>query len=237
MGANAQTSVPAFTAGQVLTAAQVTGINTGIPVFASSTERDAAFGGTGEKTLAEGQMAYLEDTNATQYYDGSSWAAVAGGKILAVKHALFTGTQTNSTASAANFAVTDLSITHTLADSSNILIISAYFGAAGSSTNAGRVGIAVANDGTLVNIADTAGSRTLTSAWQRLAGTLNTANIALSICSVYAPGDTSSHTYTVRAINMSASTQTVYINRTPDDQDQAQEGRATSGLVIQEVSA
>ena len=59
MGANAQTSVPAFTAGQVLTAAQVTGINTGIPVFASSTERDAAFGGTGEKTLAEGQMAYL----------------------------------------------------------------------------------------------------------------------------------------------------------------------------------
>jgi len=84
MGANAQTSVPAFTSGQVLTAAQVTQINTGIPVFASSTERDAAFGGTGEKTLAEGQMAYLEDTNATQYYDGSSWAAVAGGKILQV---------------------------------------------------------------------------------------------------------------------------------------------------------
>ena len=79
MGANAQTSVPAFTAGQVLTAAQVTGINTGIPVFASSTERDAAFGGTGEKTLAEGQMAYLEDTDETQYYDGSSWAAVGGG--------------------------------------------------------------------------------------------------------------------------------------------------------------
>ena len=76
MGANAQTSVPAFTAGQVLTAAQVTGINTGIPVFASSTERDAAFGGTGEKTLAEGQMAYLEDTNETQYYDGSSWLSV-----------------------------------------------------------------------------------------------------------------------------------------------------------------
>jgi hypothetical protein len=78
MGANAQTSVPAFTAGQVLTAAQVTQINTGIPVFASSTERDAAFGGAGEKTLAEGQMAYLEDTNATQYYDGSSWTELGG---------------------------------------------------------------------------------------------------------------------------------------------------------------
>jgi len=82
MGANAQTSVPAFTSGQVLTAAQVTQINTGIPVFASSTERDAAFGGTGEKTLAEGQMAYLEDTDETQYYDGSSWAVVGGGGLV-----------------------------------------------------------------------------------------------------------------------------------------------------------
>lgn len=73
MGANAQTSVPAFVTGQTLTAAQQTQINTGIPVFATTATRDAAFGGTGEKTLAEGQMAYLEDSNTTQYYDGSAW--------------------------------------------------------------------------------------------------------------------------------------------------------------------
>ena len=71
--ANTQTSVPVFTSGQVLTAAQQNQINTGIPVFADSTARDAAFGGTGEKTLAEGQFAFLEDTNATQFYDGSTW--------------------------------------------------------------------------------------------------------------------------------------------------------------------
>jgi hypothetical protein len=76
MGANAQTAVPAFTAGQVLTAEQQTQINTGIPVFATTTTRDAAFGGTGEKTLAEGQFAYIEATNTTQYYDGSSWQTV-----------------------------------------------------------------------------------------------------------------------------------------------------------------
>ena len=76
MGANAQTSVPAFVTGQVLTAQQQTEINTGIPVFATSVERDAAFGGTGEKTLAEGQFAFLEDTNTTQFYDGSSWLPV-----------------------------------------------------------------------------------------------------------------------------------------------------------------
>jgi hypothetical protein len=76
MGANAQTSVPVFTAGQVLTAQQQTEINTGIPVFATTTTRDAAFGGTGEKTLAEGQMAYIENiagSSAVQYYDGAAW--------------------------------------------------------------------------------------------------------------------------------------------------------------------
>ena len=77
MGANAQTSVPTFTAGEVLTAANMNiSARTGIPVFADTTARDAAFGGTGEKTLAEGQFAYIEASNATQYYDGSSWQSV-----------------------------------------------------------------------------------------------------------------------------------------------------------------
>jgi hypothetical protein len=76
MGVNAQTAVPAFTAGQVLTAAQMTEINTGIPVFATTTTRDAAFGGTGEKVLAEGQYAYIEATNTTQFYDGAAWQTV-----------------------------------------------------------------------------------------------------------------------------------------------------------------
>jgi len=76
MGANAQIAVPVFTAGQVLTAAQVTQINTGIPVFATTTTRDAAFGGAGEKTLAQGQFCYLESTGKLQVYTGSAWANV-----------------------------------------------------------------------------------------------------------------------------------------------------------------
>jgi hypothetical protein len=74
--ANTQTSVPAFVASQVLTAQQQTEINTGIPVFATTVTRDAAFGGAGEKALAEGQFAYIEATNTTQYYDGANWQAV-----------------------------------------------------------------------------------------------------------------------------------------------------------------
>ena len=74
MGANATTTVPTYTAGQVLEAADLNITNSGVPVFADSSARDAAFGGTGEKVLAEGQLAYLEDTNKVQYYDGSSWS-------------------------------------------------------------------------------------------------------------------------------------------------------------------
>ena len=74
MGANAQTAVPTFTAGEVLTAANMNiSARTGVPVFADSTARDAAFGGTGEKTLAEGQFAYLENSNLLQVYNGSVW--------------------------------------------------------------------------------------------------------------------------------------------------------------------
>lgn len=82
MGANAQTAVPSFTAGQVLTAAQQTQINTGIPVFATTTTRDDAFGGAGEKTLAEGQMAYIEATKTTQYYNGTTWVSTDGMPLL-----------------------------------------------------------------------------------------------------------------------------------------------------------
>ena len=73
MGANAQTTVPTFTATQVLTADQQNqSARTGVPVFASTATRNDAFGGTGEKTLAEGQLCYVEGTGL-QTYNGTSW--------------------------------------------------------------------------------------------------------------------------------------------------------------------
>jgi hypothetical protein len=98
MGANAQTTVPTFTAAQVLTADQMNqSARTGVPVFANTTARDAAFGGTGEKTLAEGQLCYLEDgigVAALQYYDGSNWISLTGGGLVFINSASFT-TQTS----------------------------------------------------------------------------------------------------------------------------------------------
>jgi hypothetical protein len=83
MGANAQIAVPVFTAGQTLTALQQTQINTGIPVFATTTTRDAAFGGAGEKTLAQGQFCYLESTGKLQVYTGSVWSNVGSSTNVA----------------------------------------------------------------------------------------------------------------------------------------------------------
>ena len=93
MGANAQTTVPTFTAAQVLTADQLNQrARTGVPVFADTTARDAAFGGSGEKTLAEGQLCYLESTDKVQFYNGTSWANL--GSVTNVDEFTASGTWT-----------------------------------------------------------------------------------------------------------------------------------------------
>lgn len=98
MGANAQTTVPLFTSGQVLTAAQQnTSAGTGVPVFATTATRDAAFGGS-NKALAEGQLCYIEASDIVQYYSGSAWATVgpisAGALTFIKSQAIGSGVQT-----------------------------------------------------------------------------------------------------------------------------------------------
>ena len=75
--ANEQVKVPLFAAAEILTAANMNlSAGTGVPVFATTVTRDAAFGGAGEKVLAEGQLCYLSASNIVQYYDGAAWATV-----------------------------------------------------------------------------------------------------------------------------------------------------------------
>jgi hypothetical protein len=95
---NEQTSVPLFTAGEVLTAANMNiSAGTGVPVFTNTTTRDAAFGGAGEKVLAEGQLCYLSDSNIVQYYSGASWATVgpaSSGALVRVGGGTLSGSST-----------------------------------------------------------------------------------------------------------------------------------------------
>jgi hypothetical protein len=195
-------------------------------------------------TGAPWNIPYVEPADLVRQYPAADEAQAlaiaagldAAGGLVAVKHALFTGTQTNSTAASANFAVNDLSITHTLADAANKLIISAYFGIAGTTAQGGEVSIAVADDGTLIGIGDADSDRTRVGAGGRTTATGSDAVVTMpSVTFVYEPGDTASHTYTVRAINVRTVTETVYINRTQGDGDNPSRPRASSGLVIQEV--
>ena len=64
-----------FTAGEVLTAANVNGylMEQSVMVFAGTAARGSALG----TAVSEGMVAYLSDTNTLQYYDGSAWQNVS----------------------------------------------------------------------------------------------------------------------------------------------------------------
>lgn len=70
-----------FTSGSVLTAAQVNTylMDQTIMRFATTTARDAAFGGAGEPTLAEGMFCYIDADNKLYYYDSSAWKEFSSG--------------------------------------------------------------------------------------------------------------------------------------------------------------
>jgi hypothetical protein len=120
MGANAQTEVPTFTANQILTAAQMNNsARTGVPVFATTTTRDAAFGGAGEKTLAEGQLAYIEASKVVQFYDGTNWRTLGPS---AVGSAQVTTNQTTSSLTYTDLSTVGPSVTLTTGTSVFVLI-------------------------------------------------------------------------------------------------------------------
>jgi hypothetical protein len=101
MGVNAVTTTFDFTSGQILTAAQMDNVNCGVPVFATTATRDAAFGGTGEKVLAEGQTCYIEDTpNRLMIYDGAVWRPIDLDSWTAYTPTVSSGTGSITTASA-----------------------------------------------------------------------------------------------------------------------------------------
>ena len=160
---------------------------------------------------------------------------VAGG-LVAVTSALKTDTFSASVTAGNNTAITDLSITHTMANASNKLLLIAFVGMAANSGTYNETAIGIADGGTLIGVGATAGSRTEVGA-----GGIDATNPANYIsqplaCHVlYAPGDTSSHTYTLNAINVKTSTATVYINRNVADTDSVGTARSASVLTLLEV--
>jgi hypothetical protein len=77
-----------FTSGSVLTASDVNSylMDQTIMRFATTAARDAAFGGAGEATLAEGMFCYIDADDSLYYYDSTQWQPFsAGADVLQVQ--------------------------------------------------------------------------------------------------------------------------------------------------------
>jgi hypothetical protein len=230
MGANAQTKVPTFAAAEVLTAANQNLLSNGIPVFSGTATRDAAFGGSGEKTLAEGQYAYLEDSNTTQFYDGAAWQAVAGGKVAQVVSTV--KTDTFSTTSTSYVDVTGFSVTITPSSASSKVLILANFTVGNAAAGVDPYW-RLMQGSTAIFIGDTAGSRTRASTGGRAYADAGSASNSLMFLD--SPATTSATTYKMQAASNTGTV--IYVNRSSEDSDAANRGRFASSITVMEILA
>ena len=157
------------------------------------------------------------------------------GGLVAVKSAIFTGTQSNSTAAGVGFDVTDLSITHAVADVANRLILIADVGVSANSDGKANVGIALYDGSAYIGVGATVGSRTpvFSSNHYPTVTTFNVGNLSAHI--VHTPGS-GSKTYTVRLLNMNNGTSTIHVNRSQGDTNAAFEPSGASSFTLMEVS-
>lgn len=201
-----------FVTGDVLTAADTNGyLMQGVWVFASAAARDAAV-----TSPQEGNFCYLKDTNATQYYTGSAWAAVGGGKVLQVVNVIY-GTETSTASS--TYADTGLTatITPSAATSKVLALVTMPFYKDSSNTNGEFKLIRTATTiATLSNIANT--------------GTTGGIDIGTtSINYLDSPATTSATTYKVQFASQANSSRVV-INRAGGQTNQ-------SSMTLMEIGA
>jgi hypothetical protein len=88
----------------------------GVLPFANSAARATAI-----PSPTDGQFTYLQDTNSTEFYNGSAFQALAGGKILQVVRA--TDTTQRTTTSTSFVDVTGMSVTITPQKNTSAILI------------------------------------------------------------------------------------------------------------------
>ena len=126
-----------FSSNTVLTAAEVNGylMDQAIMRFASTAARDAAFGGAGEPTLAEGMTCYLDDTNVLQSYTGSAWVSVADSTSPRILQLLTATTNTQATFTSNTPATTGLTATITPKSTSSKIVVTCSIGGVNKQSN------------------------------------------------------------------------------------------------------
>jgi hypothetical protein len=199
-----------------------------IPVFDDSTARGSAI-----PTPTEGMVTYLKDTDQLFKYT-TSW--VPAGGLVAVKTVTKTNTFSSSLAAGAFIDVTDLSITHTVSNSANKIILSAMLGTISGPTSV-TTGTAFAVGGSREPVGNSDGNR-LRVTTGILSATQNDVGVIghpVMLQAVLTPG-AGSKTYTVQIANMDTSTNTHFVNRSSADADNVRVPRSASTFTLMEVA-
>ena len=225
--------------GEVVTAANVNSYlqDQSVMKFADASARDTALGTAvgGSNALREGMASYLEDTDALQIYDGTSWATVGNAGIgTNVVSTAKTDTFSASVASGAFSAdAISATITPTASNSKVLVIVSLQItvSTVGVRTRLYRAGSVSGF------IGDSAGSRTRVSSGNSIQNTRGGDMHTHTYTFLDSPATTSATTYSVRLGHDSGSTQSVYMNRSVTDSDNFAYTRTASSLTLIEVAA
>jgi hypothetical protein len=189
-------------------------------------------------TGAPWNIPYVEPADLVRDYpaadEAQALAIAAGldiaGGLIEVKTAVKDNAFSASVTTGASTDITGLSITHEPADSANRLILLAQIGASGVPGTS----IAFYDGTSLLGIGQSSGSRTRIASGVRGLDTTGNAHVPQSLMLVHTPG-AGSKTYTVRVINADTSTQTLYVNRTVGNLNDARGVSAASTFTLMEV--
>lgn len=194
----------------------------GVLPFADAAARTAAIAAP-----TDGQFTYLQDTNSTEFYNGSAYEALVSGKILQVLNVV--KVNVFSTTSSTFVDVTDLTLTITPATATNKVLL--FINLAGSTTdvsNTGNAGYRILRDSTAIGLG-TGGS---SFQFSGVLGTRLLGDYAMqqpSATVLDSPATTSAVTYKIQARTEGG---TVYVN-----QQRVTENGMISTLTLMEVSA
>ena len=226
--------------GEVVTAANVNTYlqDQTVMKFADAAARDTALGTAvgGGNALREGMVAYLDDTDAVQFYDGTAWgdvgsdpnAGIGSNVVQTVK----TDTFTASLGEAAKTPITGLSASITPSSSSSLILVMMTVSA---SSTAWPI-LTLKRGSTEIFIGDADGSRSRSTVGGGGTGLADHGE-SIGFVGLDTPGTTSSTTYTVEISHEASSTQSVYVNRGVSDLNTSRTARTASSLTLIEVAA
>ena len=156
-----------------------------------------------------------------------------GGRTLQTVTAVMKDTASKSVASADTWEFSDFPISIALSKSSNLILVTGFISLGGTLST--HVGIRKATSNVTAAMATTAGGRRVAHSGQGGGANDTHACTSCPIHFIDQPNSTVMQRYYLQLSHTSGSTQTLYINRSSDDQNGTDRGRYISVLTAQEI--